>query len=178
MDKIGVLRFVSDGEKAVEAETGVGINESINKATNLAIQAAVVNTVREGARKGHWSYKEDQPMGSIQHQILQTQPATQSAVPQEQTAERKVERRVEVATPEPKPEVKVESKPEPKPEATPKTKTATTKVNVRETDAKEATIVAVLGKGEVVEVVEEKGSTVLVKTKNNKEGWVSKEFLK
>lgn len=59
MDKVGVLRFVSDGEKAIEAETGVGINESINKATNLAIQAAVVNTVREGARKGHWSFREE-----------------------------------------------------------------------------------------------------------------------
>jgi curli production assembly/transport component CsgG len=59
MDKLGVLRFVSDGERAVEAETGFSINESINQATNLAIQAAVVNTIREGARKGHWSFKEE-----------------------------------------------------------------------------------------------------------------------
>lgn len=59
MDKFGVLRFVSAGEKAVEAETGMSINESINKATNLAVKAAVVETVREGARKGYWAYKAD-----------------------------------------------------------------------------------------------------------------------
>lgn len=60
MDKIGVLRFVSSGEQAVEAETGASINESINKATNLAIQAAVINTIREGARKGHWAFKSEE----------------------------------------------------------------------------------------------------------------------
>jgi len=43
---------------AVEAETGVGINESINKAINMAVQAAVVQTIREGARKGHWAFRE------------------------------------------------------------------------------------------------------------------------
>ena len=57
MDKLGVLKFVSDGEKAVEAEVGMSINESINKATNLAVKAAVVATIREGVRKGYWAYK-------------------------------------------------------------------------------------------------------------------------
>lgn len=59
MDKFGVLKFVSDGEKAIEAEVGTSINESINKATDLAIQAAVVATIREGVRKGHWSFKNE-----------------------------------------------------------------------------------------------------------------------
>ena len=59
MDKLGVLKFVEEGTKAVEAETGVSINESINKATNLAVKAAVIATIREGVRKGHWSYKEE-----------------------------------------------------------------------------------------------------------------------
>lgn len=57
MDKLGVLKFYSDGEQAVEAETGMSINESINRATDLAIQAAVVGTIQEGVKKGHWSYK-------------------------------------------------------------------------------------------------------------------------
>lgn len=59
MDKAGVLKFVSDGEKAVEAEVGASINESINIATSKAVEAAVVETIREGARKGHWAYKRD-----------------------------------------------------------------------------------------------------------------------
>ena len=58
MDKLGVLKFVSDGEKAIEAEAGMSINESINKATDLAVKAAVVGTIREGVRKGYWSYKK------------------------------------------------------------------------------------------------------------------------
>lgn len=59
MDKFGVLKFVSAGEQAVEAETGASINESINKATSMAIQAAVIGTIKEGARKGHWSFKSE-----------------------------------------------------------------------------------------------------------------------
>ena len=61
LDKAGVLKFVDSGTMAVEAETGVGINESINKAINMAVQAAVVQTIHEGARKGHWSFREQSP---------------------------------------------------------------------------------------------------------------------
>jgi curli production assembly/transport component CsgG len=57
MDKLGVLKFVSEGEKAIEAEIGASVNESINRATDLAIQAAVVETIKEGVRKGHWNYQ-------------------------------------------------------------------------------------------------------------------------
>lgn len=60
MDKFGVLRFVQDGTQSVEAETGTSLNESINKATNLAIQAAVLDMIKEGTRKGHWSYKKEE----------------------------------------------------------------------------------------------------------------------
>ena len=58
MDKFGVLKFYDSGTQAVEAETGASINESINKAVNSAIQAAVVATIKDGVRKGHWSYKQ------------------------------------------------------------------------------------------------------------------------
>ena len=59
MDKLGVLRFSTNGETAIEGEIGASINESINQATDLAIQAAVVATIREGAKKGHWAFKPD-----------------------------------------------------------------------------------------------------------------------
>lgn len=62
MDKMGVLRFVNEGTQSLEAETGVSVNESINRATSLAIQAAVVDTIREGVKRGHWAYKEEQPV--------------------------------------------------------------------------------------------------------------------
>jgi curli production assembly/transport component CsgG len=62
MDKANMLKFYSGGEQSVEAELGSSINESINRATSLAIQAAVVETIKEGARKGHWSFKDEAPV--------------------------------------------------------------------------------------------------------------------
>jgi curli production assembly/transport component CsgG len=59
MDKFGILKFVEEGTKAIEAESGMSINESVNKATSLAVKAAVVATIREGVRKGHWAFKEE-----------------------------------------------------------------------------------------------------------------------
>ena len=59
MDKFGVLKFINNGETALEGEIGGSINESINRATSMAVQAAVVDTIKEGARKGHWSFKEE-----------------------------------------------------------------------------------------------------------------------
>jgi curli production assembly/transport component CsgG len=56
MDKLGVLRFVEAGTKSIEAEIGMGVNESGNRATNMAIQAAVVEMIREGQKKGFWDY--------------------------------------------------------------------------------------------------------------------------
>ncbi len=56
MDKLGVLRFVEAGTKSIEAEVGMGVNESANRATNMAIQAAVVEMIREGQKKGFWDY--------------------------------------------------------------------------------------------------------------------------
>ena len=79
MDKFGVLKFVDSGTTSVEGEIGGSINESINKATILAIQAAVVDTVREGARKGHWSFKKEKP-----NELVQTQ-APKAPAPSQDT---------------------------------------------------------------------------------------------
>lgn len=65
MDKVTLLRFVDDGStyganaNALEGEIGGSINESINKAIDIAVQAAVVSTINEGARKGHWAFKDE-----------------------------------------------------------------------------------------------------------------------
>jgi curli production assembly/transport component CsgG len=59
MDKVTLLRFFNTGTDSVEGEIGGSVNESINKAIDIAVQAAVVGTINEGARKGHWSFKEE-----------------------------------------------------------------------------------------------------------------------
>ena len=74
MDKFGVLKFVDSGTTSVEGEIGGSINESINKATILAIQAGVVDTIREGARKGHWSFKKEKT-----NELVQTQTPREAA---------------------------------------------------------------------------------------------------
>lgn len=81
LDKAGVLKFVDSGTMAVEAETGVGINESVNKAINMAVQAAVVETIHEGARKGHWSFKEQPTTEVKKDELVLPQTATPSQVP-------------------------------------------------------------------------------------------------
>lgn len=58
-DKAGVLRFYDAGTRAVELETGSATNESMNQAIQLAIHAAVIETINEGVKKGHWSFKKE-----------------------------------------------------------------------------------------------------------------------
>jgi len=57
-DKAGLLKFVDASTQAIEAETGSATNESMNKAVQLAIHAAVIEMIQEGERKGHWAYKK------------------------------------------------------------------------------------------------------------------------
>jgi curli production assembly/transport component CsgG len=44
-------------DRMLEAEIGVGQNEPVYEALNLAIQAAVVDVVHKGAERGIWSYR-------------------------------------------------------------------------------------------------------------------------
>jgi curli production assembly/transport component CsgG len=57
-DRAGVLRFFEAGTRAVEIETGSAVNESMNKAVQIAIHAAVIEMIKEGERRGHWQYKK------------------------------------------------------------------------------------------------------------------------
>ena len=59
-DKAGVLRFYDAGTKALELETGSATNESMNKAVQMAIHAAVIEMIHQGAKKGHWKIKPEE----------------------------------------------------------------------------------------------------------------------
>jgi len=56
-DSAGMLRFVDAGTKAIEAEVGSAKNESLNKAVQLGVHAAVLELIYEGARKKRWKIK-------------------------------------------------------------------------------------------------------------------------
>jgi len=56
-DKLGILKFNSSGTESLELEVGAATNESMNKAIQLTIHAAVIEMIRDGEKKGHWTFK-------------------------------------------------------------------------------------------------------------------------
>lgn len=58
-DSVSALRFFDLGTKAFEAETGMTINEPGTYAVKAAIEAGVLELIKEGQRKGIWDFKEE-----------------------------------------------------------------------------------------------------------------------
>lgn len=56
-DAVTALRFFDMGTKAFEGEAGLTINEPGTYAVKAAIEAGVVELIKDGARKGLWNYK-------------------------------------------------------------------------------------------------------------------------
>lgn len=56
-DAITALRFFDLGTRAFEGEAGLTINEPGTYAVKAAIEAGVVELIKDGARKGLWNYK-------------------------------------------------------------------------------------------------------------------------
>ena len=58
MFNAGILRFVTDGTRAVELETGAAVNEPTTYAIRLAVEQAVYEMIFDGERKGLWSFNQ------------------------------------------------------------------------------------------------------------------------
>lgn len=56
---MGVFKFIELGTEAVEFEIGNSQNESVNHAVKLAIEAAIVEMIKEGVAGGYWTYDPD-----------------------------------------------------------------------------------------------------------------------
>lgn len=56
-DSLTVFKFVDLGTKLVESEAGLSENEVGTKAVKMAIEAAVLELVKQGVQKGYWRYK-------------------------------------------------------------------------------------------------------------------------
>lgn len=59
-DSIAVLKFVKQGTQAFEIESGVTINEPGTQAVRAAVEAAVVELIKEGDKKGVWHFAKAQ----------------------------------------------------------------------------------------------------------------------
>lgn len=55
---VGVLRFVDQGTRALELESGAAINEPTTYAVRVAIEQAVYEMIVEGQKKGLWRFKQ------------------------------------------------------------------------------------------------------------------------
>ena len=53
-----VFRFLDMSTKALEVEIGSAINEPVNYAVRAAIEASIVEIVKQGEQQGLWKYKK------------------------------------------------------------------------------------------------------------------------
>ena len=58
-DSATALKFFDQGTQAFEAEAGLTINEPGTYAVKAATELAVVEIIKEGARKGIWDFKQE-----------------------------------------------------------------------------------------------------------------------
>jgi curli production assembly/transport component CsgG len=56
---LNIMKFVDAGTKSFELEAGSSINEPTTYAVRIAIEAAIVDMIKEGAKKKIWSFKKD-----------------------------------------------------------------------------------------------------------------------
>ena len=59
-NSIGLFKFIEAGTEAVELEIGNSQNESVNYAVRIAIEAAIVEMINEGADKNIWTIQENE----------------------------------------------------------------------------------------------------------------------
>ena len=55
---VSVLRFVDQGTRSLELESGAALNEPTTYAVRVAIEQAVYELIVEGEKKGLWRYKQ------------------------------------------------------------------------------------------------------------------------
>jgi hypothetical protein len=55
-DSFAMLKAFQDGTQIFEGETGLTINEPMTIAVKTTVEAAVVELIKEGERKGVWDY--------------------------------------------------------------------------------------------------------------------------
>lgn len=57
-DSLAVLKFVKEGTQAFEIESGITTNEPGTQAVRAAVEAAVVELIKEGDKKGVWHFAQ------------------------------------------------------------------------------------------------------------------------
>jgi curli production assembly/transport component CsgG len=118
-DSATALKFFDQGTQAFEAEAGLTINEPGTYAVKSTVEMAVVELIKEGARKGVWAFKYE-PIEKPWHKGagFEAEPTPPPVIPEVKKEEPKVEtapikEQSKIETTPLKEEPKVEVKKEP-----------------------------------------------------------------
>jgi curli production assembly/transport component CsgG len=106
-DSATALKFFDQGTQAFEAEAGLTINEPGTYAVKAATEMAVVELIKEGARKGIWEYRAEPPAVIVAPVIEKKAPVISSEIKKEV----KEEKKDVVVQPQAVPETKIETPP-------------------------------------------------------------------
>jgi curli production assembly/transport component CsgG len=197
-DSVTALKFYDAGTRAFEAEAGMNINEPGTYATKAAIEMAVVELIKEGQRKGIWTFKtiegSNTPPPAAAPVEQPRQPVISSEIKKpEEKRDELVQSQTNTASqtaPEPAPVQQqsgdgkaangngTESKTVTQESKAEKTVVSKGKTNVRETNQAGSTIIAVLEPGQAVKVLKEEEVLYLVELDSGKKGWVLKDAVK
>ena len=88
-DSVAVLKFMNNGTQAFEAETGLTLNEPGTLAVKATVEAAVVELIKEGERKGVWDYRKSllqvprdaKPVAPVALPVIKNDPVPTPLVP-------------------------------------------------------------------------------------------------
>lgn len=88
-DSVAVLKFMNNNTQAFEAETGLTINEPGTLAVKATVEAAVVELIKEGERKGVWDYRKSltqiprdaKPVAPVALPVVKNDPVPKPLVP-------------------------------------------------------------------------------------------------
>jgi curli production assembly/transport component CsgG len=88
-DSVAVLKFMNNNTQAFEAETGLTINEPGTLAVKATVEAAVVELIKEGERKGVWDYRKSltqipqnaMPIAPVGLPVIKNNPVPSPVIP-------------------------------------------------------------------------------------------------
>lgn len=158
-NSLTVFKFFDQGTQSFESEIGYSANEPVNYAVRVAIEQAVVEMVKDGDRKGYWSFKNPDA------------PLAQPMVVPEVKAEVKKEVKTEEAPAEPQPKAEQPAKP------TAQYGFTVDYVNLRKEPVVGSAKLGNLKPNTKVEIVKTTPTHYFVKV-DGKDGWIVKDFIK
>jgi len=179
-DSATALKFFDQGTQAFEAEAGLTINEPGTYAVKAATEMAVVELIKEGAKKGIWEYKPEAPVVLQAPVVEKKAPVISSEIKKEEV---KVEEKKDVVVqPQAITETKAETVPS-TPSEVKELETLPSEVVLKEAQYiykdrdEKSTKIWQFKKGTVVTIVGSENDWIEVRDAEKRKGFIKKDIL-